>query len=95
MAISDETVIRRGRMSRLLFNGLETFCRYYAGWADKNHGQTIPIGGDFFTYTRHEAVGVCGQVIPVCLLSLCSLSLDSLVHVSPTVRKMNSRKSTF
>ena len=36
--------------------------RYYAGWADKNHGQTIPIDGDFMTYTRHEPVGVCGQV---------------------------------
>lgn len=38
--------------------------RYYAGWADKNHGKTIPITGDFFTYTRHEPVGVCGQIIP-------------------------------
>jgi acyl-CoA reductase-like NAD-dependent aldehyde dehydrogenase len=40
------------------------FCRYYAGWADKNHGKTIPVGGDFFTYTRHEPVGVVGQIIP-------------------------------
>lgn len=38
--------------------------RYYAGWADKNHGKTIPIGGDHFCYTRHEPVGVCGQIIP-------------------------------
>lgn len=38
--------------------------RYYAGWADKNHGKTIPIEGDFFAYTRHEPVGVCGQIIP-------------------------------
>lgn len=38
---------------------------YYAGFADKNHGKTIPIGGNFFTYTRHEPVGVCGQIIPV------------------------------
>jgi len=38
--------------------------RYYAGWADKNVGQTIPTNGDFFTYTRHEAVGVVGQIIP-------------------------------
>ena len=35
--------------------------RYYAGWADKNHGKTIPIDGDFMSYTRHEPVGVCGQ----------------------------------
>ncbi|MGH0151608.1 UNVERIFIED_CONTAM: hypothetical protein FKN15_020770 [Acipenser sinensis] len=38
--------------------------RYYAGWADKNHGKTIPIDGDYFCYTRHEPVGVCGQIIP-------------------------------
>ena len=37
--------------------------RYYAGWADKNTGQTIPIDGDFMSYTRHEPVGVCGQVV--------------------------------
>ncbi len=38
--------------------------RYYAGWADKIHGQTIPVRGDYFCYTRREAVGVCGQIIP-------------------------------
>lgn len=38
--------------------------RYYAGWADKNHGQTIPMDGSFFAYTRHEPVGVCAQIIP-------------------------------
>ena len=38
--------------------------RYYAGWADKVMGKTIPIDGPFFCYTRHEAIGVCGQIIP-------------------------------
>jgi aldehyde dehydrogenase (NAD+) len=38
--------------------------RYYAGWADKNHGKTIPVEGDYFCYTRHEPVGVVGQIIP-------------------------------
>jgi aldehyde dehydrogenase (NAD+) len=38
--------------------------RYYAGWADKIHGQTIPVRGNFFTYTRREPVGVAGQIIP-------------------------------
>ncbi|XP_071449716.1 aldehyde dehydrogenase, mitochondrial isoform X2 [Hetaerina americana] len=38
--------------------------RYYAGFADKNHGKTIPADGDIFCYTRHEPVGVCGQIIP-------------------------------
>ncbi|XP_035409845.2 retinal dehydrogenase 2 isoform X4 [Cygnus atratus] len=39
--------------------------RYYAGWADKIHGMTIPVDGDYFTFTRHEPIGVCGQIIPV------------------------------
>jgi len=38
--------------------------RYYAGWADKIQGSTIPINGDFFCYTRREPVGVVGQIIP-------------------------------
>jgi aldehyde dehydrogenase (NAD+) len=38
--------------------------RYYAGWADKNHGKTIPVEGNYFCYTRHEPVGVVGQIIP-------------------------------
>jgi aldehyde dehydrogenase (NAD+) len=38
--------------------------RYYAGWADKVHGKTIPINGPYFCYTRHEPVGVVGQIIP-------------------------------
>jgi aldehyde dehydrogenase (NAD+) len=38
--------------------------RYYAGWADKLHGRTIPINGPYFCYTRHEPVGVCAQIIP-------------------------------
>src|SRR5699024_11833771 len=27
-------------------------------------GQTIPVAGNFFTYTRHEPTGVVGQIIP-------------------------------
>ncbi|KAL0979661.1 hypothetical protein UPYG_G00187920 [Umbra pygmaea] len=38
--------------------------RYYGGWADKIHGKTIPVDGEYFTYTRHEPIGVCGQIIP-------------------------------
>ena len=38
--------------------------RYFAGWADKIQGKTIPIDGDFFCYTRHEPIGVVGQIIP-------------------------------
>jgi aldehyde dehydrogenase (NAD+) len=38
--------------------------RYFAGWADKIQGKTIPIDGRYFCYTRHEPVGVVGQIIP-------------------------------
>jgi aldehyde dehydrogenase (NAD+) len=38
--------------------------RYYAGWADKIQGKTIPINGSYFCYTRHEPIGVVGQIIP-------------------------------
>ena len=37
---------------------------YYAGWADKIQGATIPINGNYFCYTRREPVGVVGQIIP-------------------------------
>lgn len=38
--------------------------RYYAGWCTKIVGETIPVNGPFFNYTRHEPVGVVGQIIP-------------------------------
>jgi len=38
--------------------------RYFGGWSDKVHGKTIPIDGDFLCYTRHEPIGVVGQIIP-------------------------------
>lgn len=38
--------------------------RYYAGYADKIHGSTIPIRGNHFCYTRREPIGVAGQIIP-------------------------------
>ena len=38
--------------------------RYYAGFADKIQGSTIPIRGNYFCYTRREPIGVAGQIIP-------------------------------
>src|SRR5439155_22850911 len=37
---------------------------YFAGWATKIEGQTIPVPGNMFNYTLREPVGVCGQIIP-------------------------------
>ncbi|KAH9823005.1 aldehyde dehydrogenase domain-containing protein [Melampsora americana] len=41
--------------------------RYYGGWADKHHGQVIEVNDTKMAYTRHEPIGVVGQLIP-CLL---------------------------
>ena len=38
--------------------------RYFAGWADKLHGDTLPLDGSFLSFTRKEPVGVCGQITP-------------------------------
>lgn len=38
--------------------------RYYAGWADKIQGQVIETNEARLTYTRHEPIGVVGQIIP-------------------------------
>ena len=40
--------------------------RYYAGWATKVEGSTIPISapGTYLAYTLREPVGVVGQIIP-------------------------------
>ena len=41
--------------------------RYYAGWATKVEGSTIPIsmpGGQYLAYTLREPVGIAGQIIP-------------------------------
>jgi aldehyde dehydrogenase (NAD+) len=36
---------------------------YYAGWANKVHGETIPVPGPFLNYTLREPVGVVGQIV--------------------------------
>ncbi|KAK1373263.1 Aldedh domain-containing protein [Heracleum sosnowskyi] len=38
--------------------------RYYAGWADKLHGLTVPADGPYHVQTLHEPIGVAGQIIP-------------------------------
>jgi acyl-CoA reductase-like NAD-dependent aldehyde dehydrogenase len=38
--------------------------QYYAGWADKIHGETVPVRGNFLTYTLREPVGVVAAIVP-------------------------------
>jgi aldehyde dehydrogenase (NAD+) len=38
--------------------------KYFAGWADKITGQTLETDERKLCYTRHEPIGVVGQIIP-------------------------------
>jgi aldehyde dehydrogenase (NAD+) len=37
---------------------------YFAGWADKVEGQTIPVPGNRFNYTLRQPLGVTAHIIP-------------------------------
>ncbi len=37
---------------------------YFAGWATKIHGETIPVRGPYLNYTLREPLGVVGAIIP-------------------------------
>src|SRR5690606_14142878 len=40
------------------------YFEYYAGFADKFEGSTIPLGPDYVSYTRREPYGVVGVIVP-------------------------------
>ena len=46
-----------------VFTTLRNF-EYYAGWADKIHGRTVPVSAKVFDYIVHEPLGVVGHIIP-------------------------------
>ncbi|KAL8851730.1 MAG: hypothetical protein Q9221_003340 [Calogaya cf. arnoldii] len=50
-------------MNEDLPEAVETI-RYYSGWADKSHGQTINTTPKRFTYTLRQPIGVVAQIIP-------------------------------
>src|SRR6516225_5878072 len=50
--------------SRSDMKGVVNTLRYYAGWADKIEGRTVPVRGNFLSYTLRQPVGVVGQIIP-------------------------------
>lgn len=57
--------------------------RYYAGWADKIQGKTMETSEVQLAYTRHEPIGVVGQIIPwnypgVCLTRQITLRALSM-----------------
>jgi aldehyde dehydrogenase (NAD+) len=40
------------------------YFEYYAGAVDKFHGETIPLGPDYLSYTRLEPFGVTAHIVP-------------------------------
>ena len=60
--------------------------RYWAGWADKLHGTTIPVGPDFHTYTTREPYGIVE-------LTPNYVRLDGETPVDP-MNPASARKST-
>src|SRR5512132_466677 len=38
--------------------------QYYAGWSAKIHGETIPVKGNYLTYTLRAPVGVVAAIVP-------------------------------
>ena len=52
--------------------GVANTLRYYGGWADKVEGRTVPVRGNFLSYTLRQPVGVVGQIIPWNFPLLCS-----------------------
>lgn len=66
--------------------------RYYAGWADKIYGQTIPTTAQKFAYTLKQPIGVCGQIIPVSWMSFgysILLLLDGLRGYCGVIRALS------
>jgi acyl-CoA reductase-like NAD-dependent aldehyde dehydrogenase len=45
--------------------GTVAHLRYFAGWPTKIEGSVLPVSApNMLCYTRREAVGVCGQIVP-------------------------------
>lgn len=65
--IANLTVLENGK-SFLMAKGeayrSAQILRFYAGLVDKHYGKTIPVDGNFFTYTRKEPIGVVGLILP-------------------------------
>lgn len=50
--------------ARSEMRGCVAYFDYYAGVADKIHGDTIPLGPDYLNYTLREPLGVTAHIVP-------------------------------
>jgi aldehyde dehydrogenase (NAD+) len=77
--LADRVMERADELARLetLHNGKPIFesrhieipaaaecLEYFAGWADKVMGETIPVNGNYLTYTLREPLGVVAAIVP-------------------------------
>ncbi|RMF49532.1 MAG: aldehyde dehydrogenase family protein [Anaerolineae bacterium] len=67
--LAELETLDNGKPLRVARNGDVPFAarhfRYYAGWATKLEGSTVPVSiPGQFVYTRREPMGVVGQIIP-------------------------------
>ena len=52
------------RQAQADVKALARYMEFYAGAADKLHGDTIPYLEDYTVYTLREPHGVCAHIIP-------------------------------
>ncbi len=68
--------------------------RYFAGWADKLEGKTVPMDGNFLNLTFREPVGVCAAIIPWNFPALmCVWKLSPVLATGCTVVVKTSEKT--
>lgn len=66
--------------------------RYYAGWADKIHGQTISTTHQKLAYTLRQPIGVVSQIIPWNYpLSMVSFVLVSSIQILTLAGNLETR----
>lgn len=65
--------------------------RYYAGWTDKFHGETIPVAGKQLCYTLRQPLGVVGAIVPwnypmllACWKIAPALAMGNTIVVKPS-----------
>jgi aldehyde dehydrogenase (NAD+) len=70
--------------------GAVNILRYFAGWTDKIEGSTLPVRGEFLSYTLRQPIGVVAQIIPwnfpcaiVCSKLAQTLACGNSVIVKP------------
>lgn len=77
-AVSEAITEERDRLARLetLDNGkalsearsdvegCARYFEYFAGFADKIHGESVPLGTEYVDYTLREPLGVTGHIVP-------------------------------